>query len=121
MTNTSGNSDTPGDGYASTPDVLPLLARFASLLELGQNYPNPHAGETTVPFTLTATADVRLVILDALGREVTSVLRKGRGTGPQSIALNLAGLGLPPGEYVYRVEATTRTGVYQQSRPMITQ
>ena len=120
MSDTFGYINAPSNGCASTPDVLPLQARVASLLELGQNYPNPHAGETTVPYTLAVAADVRLIILDVLGRKVAGVLRKGRSAGPQSIALNLAGLGLPPGEYVYLVEATTRTGVFRQSRPMIT-
>ena len=121
MSDTLGHVNAPGDGCAITPDVLPLQSRVASLLELGQNYPNPHAGETTVPYTLAVAADVRLIILDMLGRKVAGVLRKGRSAGPQSIALNLAGLGLPPGEYLYLVEATTRTGVFRQSKPMITQ
>ena len=121
MTDISGYVNAPSNGCASTPDVLPLPARFANLLELGQNFPNPHAGETTVPYTLAAAADVRLIILDVLGRKVAGVVRKGCMAGLQSIKLNLAGLGLPPGEYVYQVEATTRTGVFRQSKPMITQ
>ena len=120
MSDTFGYINAPSNGCASTPDVLPLQARVASLLELGQNYPNPHAGETTVPYTLAVAADVRLIILDVLGRKVAGVLRKGRSAGPQRIQLNLVGLGLPPGEYVYLVEATTRTSVYRQSRAMIT-
>ncbi|GAB3577372.1 hypothetical protein [Hymenobacter daeguensis] len=123
--------DMPNSGCAVTPDVL-LPApdttglRFADRATggqfvLGQNYPNPHNGETTVPFTLVNPADVRLDILDLAGRKVAGVVRKGRSPGPQSIKLNLTGLGLPPGDYVYELQVTTRHGVYRQSRLMTTE
>lgn len=88
---------------------------------LGQNYPNPHNGETTVPFTLANPSDVRLDIFDLQGRKVAGVVRKGRSPGTQSIKLNLSGLGLPPGDYVYELQVTTRYGVYRQSMLMTTE
>jgi hypothetical protein len=111
----------PISGSAIMPENLPFKAWVAGLLALGQNYPNPHNGETTVPFELSAAADVRLEILDLLGRKVAGVVRKGRSAGHQSIKLNLAGLGLPPGDYVYQLEAATRTTVYRQSKLMSTE
>lgn len=81
---------------------------------LDQNYPNPFSGATTVPFTLTTNADVRLDLFDLMGRKVAGVVRKGRSPGAQSIKLNLEGLGLPPGDYSYQLEVTTRHGVYRQ-------
>lgn len=110
--------DLPGSGCAISPNVVPWHSQSASVVELGQNFPNPHAGETTVPFRLTIPADVRLIILDALGRKVAGVSRKGSGPGVQHITLNLTGLGLPAGSYEYRLEASTRTGVFQQSKLM---
>ncbi|GAB3851792.1 hypothetical protein GCM10028822_18820 [Hymenobacter terrigena] len=85
---------------------------------LGQNYPNPHNGETTVPFTLPTVADVHLDLFDQLGRKMAGVVRKGRSAGPQSIKLNLTGLGLPPGDYIYRLHVSNRFGIYQQSKLM---
>lgn len=37
---------------------------------LGQNYPNPFSGTTTVPFTLPAASDVSLFVMDAMGKIV---------------------------------------------------
>lgn len=37
---------------------------------LGQNYPNPFSGTTTVPFTLPAASDVQLFVMDAMGKIV---------------------------------------------------
>ncbi|MDB5235379.1 MAG: hypothetical protein JWR44_2372 [Hymenobacter sp.] len=85
---------------------------------LEQNHPNPFAGETTVPFTLPFAADVRLDLFDLLGRKVAGVSRKGRPAGDQSIKLNLAGLGLPTGEYVYQVRATHAHGVFSERKLM---
>jgi hypothetical protein len=111
----------PISGSAIMLEVLPFEIRVAGLLALGQNYPNPHNGETTVPFELSTAADVRLEILDLLGRKVAGVMRKGRSAGHQSINLNLVGLGLPPGDYVYQLEATTQTTVHRQSKLMSTE
>lgn len=122
--------DISTNGCAVTPDVLssPAVASVPRIADrttggqfvLGQNYPNPHTGETTVPFTLTNLADVRLDILDLMGRKVAGVVRKGRHPGSQSIKLNLSGLGLPPGDYVYELQVTTRHGTYRQAMMMMT-
>ncbi|MDB5268124.1 MAG: hypothetical protein JWP58_1164 [Hymenobacter sp.] len=84
----------PISGCAISPDVVPGHykpgngpgAPYAadSHLVLGQNYPNPHTGETTVPFTLPARADVHLDLFDSLGRKMAGVVRKGRNAGPQT-------------------------------------
>lgn len=87
-------------------------------LTLGQNYPNPYNNETTVPFTLSDPADVRLSLFDLLGRKVAGVVRRQLAPGEQSIVLNLQGLGLPPGDYVYRLQVLTPYGVFGLSRLM---
>lgn len=122
--------DRPSSGCAVTPDASPAKEPTAPRLAdratggqfiLGQNYPNPHTGETTVPFTLTNPSDVRLDILDLMGRKVAGVVRKGRSPGTQSIKLNLTGLGLPAGDYVYELQVTTKHGLYRQSMLMTTE
>jgi hypothetical protein len=120
MTDASGyvHCPVPSSGCAISPDVATQEVKTENPIELGLSYPNPSLGETIMPFTLAAPADVRLDVLDAMGRKVAGVVRKGRMAGQQSIKLNLTGLGLPPGDYVYRFEATTRGGVFRQSKVM---
>nr|WP_230688417.1 T9SS type A sorting domain-containing protein [Hymenobacter jeongseonensis] len=85
---------------------------------LGQNYPNPYIGETTVPFTLTHGGDVRLDLFDVAGRKMAGISRKGMTAGAQTISLNLSGLGLPSGDYLYQLQVTNSHGVYRQSKMM---
>ena len=96
--------------HSERGDALPLI--------LGQNAPNPHDGETSVPFTLLYPADVRLEIFDLLGRKMAAVVRKGLGSGEHQINLNLRGLCLPFGEYPYHLQATTTHGVHSLNRTM---
>lgn len=118
----------PASGCAVTPDVVPEPHGLTTIpggsrvaggyFLLGQNYPNPHHGETTVPFTLLATADIRLDLFDQLGRKMAGVVRKSRNAGAQTIKLNLTGLGLSAGDYIYRMQVSNRFGTYEQSKQM---
>ena len=94
----------------SEREIVPLI--------LSQNVPNPHAGETVIPFTLLYPADVRLEIFDLLGRKMAAVVRKGLGSGEHQIQLNLRGLYLPVGDYSYQLQATSGHGVHCLSRVM---
>ena len=92
-------------GCAITPDIFvdsnpfadqPILDReTGGQFVLGHNYPNPYAGETTVPFTLFNAADVQLTIYDPLSRKVAGVVRKGMAPGEHQITLNFRGLEFP--------------------------
>lgn len=118
---TSGCAVSPDAGPQGhyQPDDAPGEAHLAdSNFVLGQNYPNPHKGETTVPFTLPINADVRLDLFDDQGRRMASVVRKGRSAGPQNIKLNLVGLGLPAGNYIYQLQVSSRFGTYQRAKQM---
>lgn len=99
----------PGGGPAGDYD---------SPFVLGQNYPNPFAGETTVPFTLPNAAHVQLDIFDLLGRKVASVIRKNLLPGEHSINLNLSGLGLQTGNYVYQLDVLDAHGRHRRSKIM---
>lgn len=99
------------------PVVAPLRETGGQFV-LGQNFPNPHEGETTIPFTLTNPADVRLDLFDPLGRKVAGVVRRGLDAGPHRIPLNLRGLGLPAGDYSYQLQVANRYGTYRQRMPM---
>ncbi|MET4074810.1 hypothetical protein [Hymenobacter sp. UYCo722] len=110
-----------GSGPLSRLSNLPphrYLDREIAPLILGQNAPNPHQGETYVPFTLLYPADVRLEIYDLLGRKMAAVVRKGLSSGEHRIQLNLRGLHLPLGDYPYQLLASSGYGQHCLSRVM---
>ena len=80
-------------------------------LVLEPNYPNPFSQETEIAFTLPATTHVRLLLYDALGREVAMLLNgetysRGRHT------LKFNGTKLPSGVYSLHLQA----GIWKTSR-----
>ena len=80
-------------------------------LVLEPNYPNPFSQETEIAFTLPATTPVRLLLHDALGREVAMLLNgetysRGRHT------LKFNGTKLPSGVYSLHLQA----GIWKTSR-----
>ena len=82
------------------PTTLPFV--------LLPNYPNPFSDQTTLTFHLDEPATVRLVIYDMLGRTVRTLLDERRNAGAHTLtwdAIDEAGIALPSGVYLYRLEA----------------
>jgi len=77
----------------STQDT-PTPAAF----ELRQNYPNPFNPSTTLSFTLPTAAHATLIVYDALGRPVRTIVDGYRSSGTHSIGFNSDGL--PSGHYI---------------------
>lgn len=79
---------TPGEAYTSDNEIRAVALRFESgtavstFLELGQNYPNPFAQTTRIPFTLGQEDRVSLRIFDGNGRLLYSE-QADFGAGPQ--------------------------------------
>jgi hypothetical protein len=67
--------------------------------------PNPAGGRVEVAVTLMEAGPVRVVVLDALGREVAVVLN-GEAAGTRSVGLDVSGW--PAGVYVVRATAGDR-------------
>lgn len=99
---------------SSTSDHLPVFARFAPRATADEDgpeagpvallpaAPSPFRTETALRFRLDAPADVRLDVVDVLGRRVASVAGSF-GTGAHTVPLD--GAGLAPGLYVVRLDA----------------
>lgn len=110
----------PAGPAALTGRHKPAPATTDVVFALGQNFPNPHLGQTTIPFALAEAADVRLGLFDLAGRKIAGIVRKGLTTGEHTIVLNLTGLGLAAGNYHYQLHASSGHGTSCQQKTMTT-
>ena len=76
-------------------------------------WPNPTRGRATVAYALVAPAEVRVSLVDVLGREVAVAQAGARAAGPHEAVLETAGL--PAGVYVVRLAVDGQT---RSSRPI---
>jgi glucuronoarabinoxylan endo-1,4-beta-xylanase len=89
-------------------DILPLQ------FELAQNYPNPFASATAIPYTLGAHAEVRVTIYDVLGKEVKTFAPGMQIAGAHGLTwdgTNNAGLKVAAGVYFYRLQTNGETRI----------
>jgi hypothetical protein len=80
---------------------------------LSQNYPNPFNPSTQIEFALPKSSYARLVVFDALGREVATLVDGELSAG--SHVRNFDAAGLAGGVYFYRLSA----GTFNESRQML--
>ncbi len=95
-----------------------LEKETAKQFALGQNFPNPYAMETTIPFYLRLPADVTLDLYDLSGKKVATVNRTNLSAGDQQIHLNMNGLGLATANYAYQMEIRNANGVFRTCKMM---
>ena len=76
---------------------------YPSKFSLGNNYPNPFNPKTTIPFTLSETANISISIYDIQGKRVDFHKQKEMRAGNQKIQYNASHL--PSGIYFYRIIA----------------
>ena len=77
-----------------------------SALALDQNFPNPFNPSTTITFTLPERSTVDLVVYDAQGRRVRTLVRGTAAAGVNEVAWdgrNSAGETVASGIYFYRM------------------
>ena len=82
-------------------------APLPSTFVLYQNYPNPFNPTTTVEFSLSAAADVRLDIYNILGQRVTTLLDEKLPSGAHRVvwdATNGDGQRVATGIYLYKLQ-----------------
>ncbi len=71
-------------------------------LAVGRPYPNPFQATATIPYTLSRAARVDIRVFDALGREVSVLVREEQGAGPHTATFD--GGGFPGGVYWCRIQ-----------------
>ena len=120
------NANAPG-GQCSSPQVvldaselcMPVASEPApgvpDRFALAQPYPNPFRHTATVGFAVPVASDVRLVVYDVLGREVTVLLDGPVAAAHHEVALD--GSGWPSGTYLVRM--ATGGGFTQTQRATV--
>ncbi len=87
-------------------------------LALQANYPNPFEHSTKISYLLSQASFVKLTITNALGQQVRKLVDAQQQPGYYTVewaGRNDAGKALPPGVYLYRLEA----GNFTQARTMM--
>ena len=112
-----------------SPDVASALAApdaragLPVRFELMQNEPNPFRGGTIFRFALPERSVVAIRLFTIIGQEVATVVNGEAEAGYRSFewkAVDRSGRILPPGLYLYRMEAKgLRSGTYRQARKMV--
>jgi hypothetical protein len=93
--------------YATSPVVTGISTSGGVVpgqhgIELHQNHPNPFVGRTRITYELPEATEVRLTLLDAIGRSIR-VLDNGRkSAGMHTITLDPSDM--VPGVYFYRLD-----------------
>ncbi|MCF7801484.1 MAG: FG-GAP-like repeat-containing protein [Candidatus Marinimicrobia bacterium] len=85
---------------------------------LHQNYPNPFNPQTTIRYSLPEASNVELVVMNAVGQEVNTLVQRYEQASFKSVVWDGRdgnGKSLGSGVYFYRIKA----GHYQESKKMI--
>ena len=91
---------------ATVIDEAPV-EESATPFALLPNYPNPFDQSTIIPYTLAATAPVRLVVYNSLGQTVRTLVDDDQSAGRQDVVWNgqdESGQPVANGLYLYRLE-----------------
>ncbi len=76
---------------------------------LSQNYPNPFNPTTTIEYSIPENGNVKLVVYNSLGEEVTTLVNAYKEAG--SYKVNFGAVRLSSGIYYYRLISGTYLSV----------
>ncbi|MBL8016136.1 MAG: T9SS type A sorting domain-containing protein, partial [Ignavibacteria bacterium] len=96
--------------YQDVLTGINYVPEVPNVFSLEQNYPNPFNPETKIKYSLPKTSMVKLVVYDAIGKVVNTLVNEEQAAGIYEI--NVDGLkGLASGIYFYRLSAGSFTDV----------
>jgi hypothetical protein len=104
-----------GHVFIPVPSAIERLVLSPSEFQLYQNYPNPFNPTTSITYTLSRKAQVKLTVYDLLGREVAVLVNEAKPAGAHQVKFNAAKLS--SGVYLYRIQ--TGEGFMQTRKLMI--
>jgi hypothetical protein len=93
--------------------IEPISNEVPNGFSLSQNYPNPFNPSSKIKFQITKLSSVKLVVFDALGREIETLVNEQLKAGTYEV--NFDGGKLSSGVYYYKMIADD----YTETRKMI--
>ncbi|MFC2092700.1 YCF48-related protein [Bacteroidota bacterium] len=93
--------------------IKPITSVVVGEYSLSQNYPNPFNPTTTIKFDIQKTSATKLVVYDALGREIATLVNEELKAG--SYEVNWNGSNYTSGVYFYTLQA----GDYKETKKML--
>ena len=92
----------------SPNSILNVSNSIPESFSLSQNYPNPFNPNTIINYAIPSnvkhqTSNVKLIIYNSLGKQITTLVNRKHNAGSYSIEFN--GDGLPSGVYYYKLES----------------
>jgi photosystem II stability/assembly factor-like uncharacterized protein len=98
----SAGGDILRGDFVKTGVAIPS-EEIPTVFALAQNFPNPFNPSTVVRYDLPFTSEVRLVVCDILGRQVSVLVNERKDAGMHQVSFDASGL--PSGVYFYRIQA----------------
>lgn len=117
LENKSEISGTDGEVYKSSSISIPGIEQaIPKEFALSQNYPNPFNPSTVINYDLPVNGEVKLIIYNMLGQEVTKLVNAKQEAGSYKVSWNAGNFA--SGVYIYRI---TVEGVknFVQTKKMI--
>ena len=89
------------DGSFEYSDKIEIDIGISTTFELSQNYPNPFNPSTTISYSIPKSSDVKLVVYNSLGEEVTILVNSYKQAGKYEV--NFESFELSGGIYIYQL------------------
>ena len=99
--------------YSQLTGINPISSDIPNSYSLSQNYPNPFNPSTKIKFGVPKSGGVRLVIYDAIGREVATVVNEQLNAGTYEAQWNASNF--PSGVYFYKITS----GDFSETKKLI--
>ncbi len=105
------------DGTSSYSEIVEVDINLPARFVLEQNYPNPFNPVTTIGYVLKEKSNAKLILLNAIGEEVTVLLNEEQDKGYHKVEFNA--VNLPSGVYFYQLSATGGAGEFMSTKKML--
>lgn len=103
------------DGSVEYSQVVEVETEIPKQFSLYQNYPNPFNPVTTISFTIPQSGNVKLVLYNALGQEIATLIHQEMNAGIYNYQLMIDNYKLSSGVYFYKLQS----GSFTQTKKLL--